>query len=86
MPDDYEYFKNKSPDRIYVSKAFGSEFGDDKGKRLRYISRVVDDEDIYEIREIQKEQVIRVTPKQREEIKALFYEDSRKIKHLMFQR
>ena len=86
MSNDYEYFQNKRPERIYISREFSNEFNSDESKPMRYISRVVDEQDIDEICEVEGEEIIRVTPKQKEEIKALFYVDSREISRLTFQR
>lgn len=86
MAEDYEYFEKKKPNKIYISKEFPSESPSDEERPLRFISRVVDGEDIDEVCEVKGEYSIRVTPKQREEIKALFYVDTREVKRITFQR
>ena len=87
MPEEYDYYINKRPDRIYISRAFsGSAYSFEEGRKLRIISKVFDEDELYEFATIKKELVLRVTPAKREEVKAVFYEDSRKIQRLTIQR
>ncbi len=87
MPDEYDYYINKRPDRIYISKGFSeSAYPFEEGRKLRIISKVFDEDELYEFAIIKKELVLRVTPAEREEVKAVFYEDSRKIQRLTIQR
>ncbi len=68
--DDYSYFVNKKPDKTYVSKRLRSRADE---RPMRIASKVIDAE--LDVGDIQKigEQVLRVTPGQREEIVASFY-------------
>lgn len=84
MSEDIEYFKNKHPERTYISKAFSSFASDNR--KLRYISKVFDEPELHEYIEEKNEVVLHVTPGERQEVKALFYEDSREIKRLTIQR
>ncbi len=86
--EEFEYFKNKHTDRTYISKSFKSfDYLDlDKPKNLRIISKVLDSEESYEFAKVKQELVLRVTPSRRQEIKIMFYEDSRDIKCITIQR
>lgn len=81
--DDYSYFVNKKPDKTYVSKRLRSRADE---RPMRIASKVIDAE--LDVGDIQKigEQVLRVTPGQREEIVASFYEDDRSLQILKLQR
>jgi len=85
MVEDHEYFENKRPDRIYISRSFPS-FSSEDDKRLRYISKVFDEQELHEFIDNKGEIVLRVTPGERQEVKAIFYEDSREVQSLTFQR
>lgn len=85
MSNDYEYFAGKRPNCTYISKAFDS-FDDIEKRRLRIISRVFDHEEGHEFVIVKGELVLRVTPGERDEVKAAFYEDSRRIKSFTIQR
>jgi hypothetical protein len=82
MLEDYDYFTNKRPDRTYISKSITG-FDPD---RVRIISKVVDSQECSEFARVKNEVVLRVSPGEREEIKAVFYEDNREIKSLTIQR
>lgn len=88
QPDEYDYFINKRIDRTYISKSFPStDFSDIEEPRLiRILSKVFDGEENFEFAEIKKEIVLRTTPSGRQEVKVVFYEDSRGIKHITIQR
>ncbi len=83
MPEEIEYFENKRPDRTYVSKGFLSR---DSTRKQRFISKVFEHDEHHEIAEVKDELVIRVTEGQRDEVKAVFYEDDRGIASLIIQR
>jgi len=85
MVTEFEYYSNKKPDHTYLSKSFTSSYSKDE-RKLRFISRVIDDQELHEFVKIKGELIIRTTPSERQEIKALFYEDTREIKNLTIQR
>lgn len=87
-PDEYDYFSRKSPERIYISKAFDSMIPCEPSecKKMRYISKVFDSQELHQFIEIKREIVLRVTSQQRQEVRVLFYEDPRKIEGLTIQR
>jgi len=85
MTEEHEYFNNKLPERTYVSKAFPSFLSGDN-RKLRFISRVFDESELHEFVEQKGEIVLYVTPAERQEVKAMFYEDSREINCLTIQR
>ena len=72
------YFWRRLPDKKYVSKALD-------GKK-RFIWKVFDFPESYQIADVKDEVVLRVTPGGRQELKALFYEDSRGIEALTIQK
>jgi len=87
MPDEYDYYINKLPDRTYISRSFPeSSFDSDDERKLRIISKVFDEEELHEFVLKRDEMVLYVTPAARQEVKAVFYEDSRKVKSLTIQR
>ena len=68
MSDEIEYFNNKRPDRVYISKSineplqkavFNSEGRlveiEESNRCLRYLSRVFDSDDIHEFAKIKNE-------------------------------
>jgi hypothetical protein len=81
MTDDHEYYRNKRTDRTYISRAF-----EDHGQRMRMLSKVIDTEDTHEFATLDGERTIVVKPGQRQEILAVFYEDTRKIKRITLQK
>ena len=83
MPEEIEYFENKSPNRVYVSSPFEEDA--DEGN-MRFVSKVYDFPERHEFVEVKGETVLRVSEGQRIEIKALFYEDSRQIRRLTLQK
>ena len=85
MPEDHEFFENKHPDRIYITRSFPS-FSSEDDEQLRFISKVFDEQELHEFIDNKGEIVLRVTPGERQEVRAMFYEDSREIKSLTFQR
>lgn len=77
--DDGEYFIRKRPDRIYISKRFGSV------NDTRIISELVEGDLDDHFATVADEMVIRRTDKKRFEIKATLTEDDRDIKVLTIQ-
>jgi hypothetical protein len=90
MPSDYDYFQNKRTDKTYFSRPFATGFllPDSAGdqRNMRIISGVIDTSPFEEFARIKDEIVIRRTEKERQEIKALIYQDERKIVKLTLQR
>jgi len=92
MTDDYEYFANMNPNRTYISKAFKDfpSYTENRevveGKTLRIVQKVFDVDELHELAKVRSEIVLRVTPSERQEIKVFFYQDSREIKRIIFQR
>ncbi|MCK4580969.1 MAG: DUF4263 domain-containing protein, partial [Dehalococcoidia bacterium] len=84
MVEDIEYFEGKRADRTYISKAFGE--AEDDPRKLRIISKVFDSAATQQFAKIKEELVLRVTEGQRQEVKAVFYEDDRSIDSLTIQR
>ena len=86
MPEDYEFCENKLPDRTYISKSFTSN-NPEEDRPLRFISKVFDEDELHEFIESKGELVLHVTPKERQEVRAVFYDDSsREVKCLTIQR
>ncbi len=88
MTDEMDYFEGKRPDRTYISKAFPEpeSLEPEKQRKLRILSKVMDQADQHEFVTIKKEVVLRVTPGERQEVKVSFYEDNRNIKSITIQR
>ena len=90
MSDNYDYFRNKRTDKTYISRPFATGFllpaGTEDQRYMRFVSGVTDTSPFEECAIIEDEIVIRRTPKEREEIKALIYQDERKIVKLILQR
>jgi hypothetical protein len=84
MTDDYEYHRNKKPDKTYISKSLS--FSSQEGRKIRIASKVIDSLETHSFVSEKDEHVIRVTDGGRQEIVAKFYEDTRGIFTLTFQR
>lgn len=84
--DDTSYHWAMQPDRTYVSKAFLRTTPDSNSPLLRFATRVIDSEGLHVCDVDGQELVIRKTDKDRQQIKALFFEDDRSIETLIFQR
>ena len=80
MPDDYDYFKNKRPDRVYLSRALEqkalvrTETGEIREmiRPFRIVSKIVESSEDHKFIKDGKEVSLRVTDGQRQEIKAKF--------------
>lgn len=94
MTDDYDYFKNKRTDRVYLSKSLSEkayrqiEDGtiEEFEKPFRIASKVIDSNESHQFIKDGKQVSLRITGGQRQEIKAKFYEDSRDISTLTIQK
>lgn len=69
-----------------IKYTFEKKFNGDQEEDMRFISQVIDTEELHELIHKKGEYIIRTTDNQRQEIKALFYEDTKEIKTLTFQR
>src|SRR4051812_17418760 len=81
--DDRAYHFGKRPDRTYVSKGFTTLL---PGQRLRIASKVIESQEGVAFATVNDTLALRMTPAGRQEIKATFLEDSRKITVLTLQR
>ena len=94
MPDDYEYFKNKRTDRIYLSRSLENKIlaKDDNGyikelvRPFRIVSKVLNTEETHKFIKDGKEVSLRITDGGKQEIKAKFYEDTRELFNLQIQK
>lgn len=94
MSDDYEYFKNKRPDRVYLSRTLSqkqykkNQNGEveEFQRPFRVVSKVIDSKESHEFFKDGKQISLRVTDGARQEIVAKFYEDTRQVFTLQIQR
>lgn len=89
MPSEFDYFKNKNPRRIYISKSIQPKPSTNEPndlRKIRILSKVFDSKESHQFVRIHGEVVLRVSQGERQEIKATFYEDDRQIKALVIQR
>ena len=94
MTDDYDYFKNKRPDRVYLSRSLSEKQyrEDDAGQAqeferpFRIVSKVFDCAESHHFFKDGKQISLRITDGGRQEILAKFYEDTRDIFTLQMQR
>lgn len=82
---DEEYVANKRPNRVYFSKEFPTHRP--SGERMgRYASRIFEAKDRNHFADIEGEVLLRTTEKGRQQVKAFFLVDDRKIRTLTLQR
>jgi hypothetical protein len=94
MSDDYEYFRNKRADRVYLSRSLSqkhyrkSESGElEQFERpFRIVSKVVDCAESHQFFKDGKQVSLRITDGERQEITAKFYEDTRGVFTLQLQK
>lgn len=87
MTDEFEYHKNKRPDKTYVSRSLAAGgFGDESGRRIRIASKVFDSSEALSFVREHDQLVIRETAGGRQEIVAKFYEDNRGVFAITIQR
>ncbi len=87
MPEEIEYFENKRSDKTYVSRRLSEALlNGQQGRPYRIASKVFDPKAAHSCAKESDELVIRVSPGQREELKAKFYEDYRGVFGLLFQK
>nr|MBX2853529.1 hypothetical protein [Paracoccaceae bacterium] len=80
--DEREYFFGKREDMTYITKSFL----DRSNRAMRYVSKVIDGDAGVRSATVENEIVLRTTPKGRNEIKAITYEDSRDVQTLTIQK
>jgi len=92
-PTPFDYFNNKLPDRTYISRSIPSKFwvreGDlivEKIRKIRIASKVMEIKELHSFIKSSSELKLRVTPNGKQEIVAKFYEDTRDIFTLQFQK
>lgn len=94
MTDDYEYFRNKRPDRVYLSKSLRQlELTKDAqgniqklSRPFRIVSKIVESKESHQFIKDGREIALRITDGERQEIKAKFYEDTRGVFTLTIQK
>lgn len=94
MTDDHEYFSKKRTDRVYLSKSLENKSfrENDEGeieeitRPFRIVSKVIDCEESHKFIKDGKQVSLRITPGERQEIKAKFYEDTRDVFTLQIQK
>lgn len=94
MGDDYEYFRNKRADRVYLSRSLSdkqfrkAEDGsiEEFERPFRIVSKVIDCAESHQFFRDGKQVSLRITDGARQEIKAKFYEDTRGVSTLTIQR
>ncbi len=94
MSDDYEYFSNKRPDRVYLSRSLSqkqyrkNEAGEieEFERPFRVVSKVIDCGESHQFFKDGKQVSLRITDGARQEVIAKFYEDTRGVFTLQIQR
>ncbi len=94
MSEEYEYFKNKRPDRVYLSRTLSqkqyrkAEDGQvhEFERPFRVVSKVIDCAESHQFFKDGKQVSLRITNGARQEIVAKFYEDTRGVFTLQLQR
>lgn len=89
MDSDFDYLMKKKSKRVYTSKAFNDVYSsktNENPRKLRFVSQVYEKDPFMEYCYENGSIVIRVTPKEKEEIKALVVQDERRITQLILQR
>ncbi len=86
--DPFEYYRNKKPEKTYVSRSVSSGpfVRGESGRRIRIASKVIDGAESHQFVQELGSQRIRITEGGRSEIVAKFYEDDRQIFTLQIQR
>lgn len=85
-PDiEYQFFRNKRPDRIYISKQF-QDSRSTPPRKMRIGSRVLESKARSEFVMIRGETVLRTTPGGRQEVKAVYCEDSEEVEQIVIQK
>ena len=86
MIDEKKYFDGKKNDRIYISKRISHKNSDDTITNIRYVSKVIDSEEIWEEVKQKGEIILRITSGGRQEILAKVLERNNGIYVLTIRR
>ena len=94
MTDDYEYFRNKRTDKVYLSRSIDQKVfqRNDDGKvkefarPFRIVSKIVEGKESHQFFKDGKQISLRITDGEKYEIVAKFYEDTRDIFRLQIQK
>jgi Domain of unknown function (DUF4263) len=94
VSDDYEFFKNKKSDKVYLSKQLENKSFklDENGevqeliRPFRYISKIINTSEDHKFIKDGKQVSLRITGGDKQEIVAKFYEDTRSIFTLQIQK
>lgn len=94
MTDEYDYFKNKRADRVYLSKSLDQKIyqKDENGvvqqlsRPFRIVSKIVDAKESHQFIKDGSQIALRITDGERQEIVAKFYEDTRGVFVLTIQK
>lgn len=87
MVDEFEIHMNKRTDRTYISPPIETKNPlTEEIRKIRIVSKIVGTSEEHRFAKIKDELIIRVTPQQRQELIAKFYEDDRNIRVLTFQK
>ena len=87
-PTDYDYHAGKLPDRVYISRPFRNDDfsapGEDRPKRI--LSKVFISDESNEFVSIRDQIRLHISPGERQELKVVFYDDTRDILRITFQK
>lgn len=94
MSNDFEYFRNKRKDRVYLSRSLEAKTFRPQGegeleevtRPFRIVSKIIESQEGHKFIKDGKQISLRITPGERQEIKAKFYEDDRGIFSLQIQK
>ncbi|SOD42220.1 Shedu immune nuclease family protein [Nitrosovibrio sp. Nv4] len=94
MTDDYEYFRNKRDDRVYLSRSLSQKSYrkttdgevEEFERPFRIVSKIIGCAESHQFFRDGKQVSLRITEGQRQEIKATFYEDTRDVATLQIQK
>ncbi len=84
MVDEHEYHINKKQGKVYITKRLDE--GEENPRHFRIASKVFDSQEQHEIATENAETIIRLTPGGKQEVKAIFYEDTRGVSTIIFQK
>ena len=94
ITSEFEYFSNKKVDKVYMSKSLPTKvtYKDENDelkeiiRPIRILSKVLESSEQHHFIKQGKELVLRITPGERQQIIAKFYEDTRDVMTLQIQR
>jgi hypothetical protein len=94
MSDEYEFFRNKRADRVYLSRSLSQkQYRKSEGGELeqferpfRIVSKMIDCSEAHQFFKDGRQVSLRITDGERQQITAKFYEDTRGVFTLQFQK